>query len=345
MSKIYKRGSTWYVDYTDAQGQRIRQSAGTKIKKEAEILLAKIETEVFHQKRLGLTDTKRYSWQDAVIRYLDEKKTQKSIRTTKEVLRYLDAHLRHKMLDEIDRKTVDAIRQHKQSTGVSAGTVNRTMTVLRAVLNAAKDWEWLDNTPKVKLLPDHAGRVRWLTQDEIERLLNVLSSHLKAMFVFSLATGLRESNVTRLQWSQVDLARRTAWISSSQSKSGKAIAVPLNDDAVQVLRGQLGKHLTYVFTYKDKPILKANSSAWHNALKRANVDYCQWHVLRHTWATRHIMNGTPLEVLMKLGGWASMDMVLRYAHLSNDYIKNYAENSASVTNSAQLEKTQHEKIA
>jgi integrase len=66
---------------------------------------------------------------------------------------------------------------------------------------------------------------------------------------FSLATGLRESNVTGFQWSVVDLDHRVAWIHADQSKSGQAIGVPLNKEAMVVLRNQSGLHERHVFTY------------------------------------------------------------------------------------------------
>ena len=130
---------------------------------------------------------------------------------------------------------------------------------------------------------------------------------------FSLATGLRESNVTGLEWSQVGLARRVAWIHADQSKSGKAIGIPLNKEAVVVLRGQQGNHVRRVFAYGGKPVAKANTKAWRNALVRAGIDNFRWHDLRHTWASWHVQNGTPLHILQELGGWSEIRMVQRYA--------------------------------
>jgi integrase len=49
--------------------------------------------------------------------------------------------------------------------------------------------------------------------------------------------------------------------------------------------------------------------------------------LRHTWATWHVMGGTPLEVLQKLGGWKDLRMVQRYAHLADSFVDRYAENA------------------
>ena len=66
-----------------------------------------------------------------------------------------------------------------------------------------------------------------------------------------LATGLRKSNVTDLQWCDVDLVKRHALIHPDQAKTKKAISVPLNDDAMAVLNARLGTHPEFVFSYKN----------------------------------------------------------------------------------------------
>lgn len=199
------------------------------------------------------------------------------------------------------------------------------LAVIRTILNAAhKQWEWVDSAPAIKLLPEPKQRVRWLTHEEADNLIYELPEHLAAMVKFTLATGLRESNVTGLEWSQIDMQRRCAWIHAEQSKTGKSIAVPLSDDAIAVLRSQLGKNEQYVFTYKGEPVEWANTKAWRNALKRAGIEDFRFHDLRHTWASWHVQAGTPLHILKELGGWADLTMVLRYAHLSSDHLAQYA---------------------
>ncbi len=169
------------------------------------------------------------------------------------------------------------------------------------------------------------GRVRWLTRDEVNRLLNELPEHLVNVVSFSLATGLRKSNALHLKWSSVDLKNKHAWILPEEAKANKAIAVPLNEDAMKILEKQIGKHPVFVFTRKNKPLADCNTKAWRNALKRAGIQNFRWHDLRHTWASWHIQQGTTLHELQQLGGWASYDMVLRYAHLSSTHLKNAAE--------------------
>ena len=145
------------------------------------------------------------------------------------------------------------------------------------------------------------------------------------MVLFTLETGLRQKNVTLLEWSQVDIARRTAWIHPDQAKARKAIPVPLSEAAVQIVQKQLGIDNRYVFTYHGKPVKQPNNWAWRKALKRAGITDFRWHDLRHTWASWHVQAGTPLYVLQELGGWSSAEMVRKYAHLSSEHLAAYAE--------------------
>ena len=146
------------------------------------------------------------------------------------------------------------------------------------------------------------------------------------MVRFSLSTGLREANVTGLEWNQLDMQRKVAWVHPDQSKVKKALAVPLNDTAIEVLKRQIGKHSRFVFTYKGKTVLRANNTAWRNGLIKAGIENFCWHDLRHTWASWHIQRGTPLNVLQELGGWESVEMVRRYAHLGSQHLAVHAGN-------------------
>jgi integrase len=64
---------------------------------------------------------------------------------------------------------------------------------------------------------------------------------------------------------------------------------------------------------------------WYKTQKRAGIENFRWHDLRHTWASWHVQNGTPLFALQELGGWESPEMVRRYAHLSADHLAPYAD--------------------
>jgi len=97
-------------------------------------------------------------------------------------------------------------------------------------------------------------------------------------------------------------------------------------EAVLVLRKQSGQHERFVFTYFGKRILKANTKAFRNALEKVGIDDCRWHDLRHTWASWHVQNDTPIHVLQELGGWSDIRMVQRYAHLAPEHLSAFAGN-------------------
>ena len=133
----------------------------------------------------------RYTWQQAVIRWIKEQSHKKSIKTDIELMRWLDTYLSDKYLDEICAETVRTIQQAKIDTGVKNGTVNRIMAQLRSVLNKAeKEWLWIDKAPCFRMLPNANKRIRWLSHVEAKRLLNELPEHLESMARFALSTGL-----------------------------------------------------------------------------------------------------------------------------------------------------------
>jgi integrase len=199
------------------------------------------------------------------------------------------------------------------------------LALIRAILKRACDeWEWLERVPKFKLYREAEGRVRALTPSEFQALLAELPPHLADMATFAVATGLRQGNVTGLQWQCVDLSRQHAWIPGSQHKNGKPHAVPLNDMAMAVLRRQVGKHPTHVFTFRGQPITNVNTKAWTGALRRAGIEDFRWHDLRHTFATWHRQAGTPTHELQRLGGWKTGSMVERYAHVAPEALQSAA---------------------
>jgi integrase len=200
------------------------------------------------------------------------------------------------------------------------------LEVLRAILRrSVNDWEWLERAPQIRMLKEPTRRIRFLDYAQAQRLLSCLPEHLADMAAFTLATGLRRANVTGLQWSQVDMVRRLAWIHPDQAKARKAIAVPLNAEAVAVIRRWLGKNPTHVFSFRGKPIGQVSTKAWYEALERAQIHDFRWHDLRHTWASWHVQNGTPLYALQELGGWESPEMVRRYAHFTAEHLAPFAD--------------------
>ncbi len=323
---LYKRKDSpfWWVKLTVC-GRRVSESTGTADRRQAQEFHDRRKAELWEQQRLGVKP--RRMWEEAVLRYLDEERDKKSINDKKLNLRWLQPRLEGTDLTHISRDVVDGLIQESQRTGASNATTNRRIRLLRAVLRRAHlEWEWIDKLPRFRMLEEPQGRVRYLSREEAARLMAELPEHLRAMACFALATGLRQSNVTRLRWSHVDLERGAAWVEATDAKGKQAIPVPLNAEAVQVIEEQRGKNPEWVFTFRGEPVkFQTSTKAWRKALKRAGIENFRWHDLRHTWASWHAQGGTPMHVLQKLGGWRTPLMVQRYAHLGMDDLKRYAE--------------------
>ena len=321
---LSKRGGIWWIDFVSPSGQRVRRSAETANKALAQELHDQLKAESWRIAKLG--EKPRRTWNEAVVRWLKESTHKATLDSDKGHLRWLDPYLGGKCLEDISRALIDRITDARLAQGRRNATVNRTLEVIRAILRrCVNEWEWLDRVPRIRMLKEPTRRVRFLSREEAQRLLLELPSHLADMAAFSLATGLRRANVTGLLWTQVDLVRKVAWIHPDQAKARKAIPVPLNAEAVNMILAQLGRHPTHVFSYQGNPITQVSTKAWYAALERAGITDFRWHDLRHTWASWHVQQGTPLHALQELGGWESVEMVRRYAHFSSEHLAPYAD--------------------
>lgn len=322
---IYRRGRIWWIRLRH-RGKRIRCSAGTSDRKQAQRKNDELAAQLWQERHTGKTFFAALAlWLDEKPRSRNDGNAVKQIRNTYPD-RQLSAVTKESILDAFGEK--------------SPATYNRLLAVIRSALNLAVARGWLDTIPKLKKREVTGKRTRYLNADEWERLKAALPDHLREMAEFAVATGLRWSNVAYLEWSQVDTRRRIAWIHADQAKAGKDISVPLSDAAMTVLASRRGIDEVFVFTYRGSPIASPKTG-WLKATEKAALDGLRWHDLRHTWASWHVMNGTPLAVLQELGGWSTAEMVKRYAHLAPGYTAQFSGNAKPV----KIERTGHRRGA
>lgn len=337
---LYKRGGVWWIRFTTPSGERVRCSARTSDKAEAQELHDSLRAEAWRVHKLG--EKPRRTWDEAALKWLQES-DKATLDEDKAKLRWLQPFLRTMYLDSIGRELVADLARIKAEQS-SPSTANRYLALIRAILRkAAFEWEWIDRVPKVKLYREAKRRIRWITPEQAQTLLRELPAHQVDIVLFALSTGLRQANVLKLEWSQVDLERRVAWIHADQAKGRRPIHVSLNSTALSVLVRQVGKHPERVFTYNGKPIAWANTLAWRQALKRAGIEDFRWHDLRHTWASWLVQNGAPLHVVQEMGAWESEGMVRRYAHLAPAHLAEHAEKIAGLVGGTDLAQLTKEK--
>jgi len=140
---LFKRKNSpfWWIKITH-NGRPVQESTKTTDKAKAQEYHDKLKASLWDQERLGFKP--RYSWKEAVVRYLAETKEKTTQVTDLSHLRWVDSILSDLMLDEINRDLLDKIMVKRLAGKVANSTVNHTMEVVRAVLRkAAFDWEWI----------------------------------------------------------------------------------------------------------------------------------------------------------------------------------------------------------
>jgi len=320
---LFKRGKTWWIRFTAPSGERIRCSAATEDKTQAQEFHDKLKAEAWRVSKVG--EKPKYTWDEAAYKWLMETEHKASHKQDAQQIAWIQQFFRGRLLTNITREMIAEVGESKRKE-TSPSTANRYLALIRAILRRATlDWEWIEKAPYIRLYKEPKRRIRWISPHQVIILLNELPEHLVDLVKFSLSTGLRKRNVTELEWSQVDLLRNVAWIHADQAKGRKSIHVSLNSTALKVLEKQMGKHPVRVFTYNGRPITQTNTRAWRKALIRAGIEDFRWHDLRHTWASWLAQGGVPLNVIQEMGAWESTEMVKRYAHLAPEQFRKHAE--------------------
>jgi integrase len=136
----------------------------------------------------------------------------------------------------------------------------------------------------------------------------------------ALHTGMRRGELLSLQWEQI----RNGFIYLTETKSGKARQIPINDRLAEVFREVRRENQLkspYVFCAPDGKRFYEVKHSFTSACKRAGIEDFRFHDLRHTFASRLVMKGASLKAVQELLGHADMKMTMRYAHLSQEHLR------------------------
>lgn len=330
---LYKRskkaGAHWWVRFSTG-GIEVRQSSGTDRKELAEQFEQQLREAIWNEQNLGI---EVHTWAEACARWNREKAHKRSIK------RDAQAFARLAIPGPTDIAEVFGLVSAADGRLSKCGL--RERATLRSVLNACVTWGWLDRAPKVVMPHAEKHDPRWITKEQFEKLATELPPHAREIAIFAVSTGLRRANVFRLRWDAVNIDEARLYVASTDAKGKKAIGIPLATEAVKCLRRQrhAGHHSIYVFTddHGRAPI-GSLKTCWLAAVKRAGLEGFRFHDLRHTWAAWHTLAGTPPIVLKTLGGWSSITLVERYAHLNPSDVADWADNSMQKTHRRMVSK-------
>lgn len=259
-------------------------------------------------------------------------------------------HLFGRPIASISRLDFDDFKAQRMRDGLHPSTINRDMDRIKAALSQAVEWKLLDANPLRGLKRLRRGiedRVRFLSKPEEKALRKALDArdaaasarrtsgnawraergqdalpaikgyagHLTPMVLLALNTGMRRGELTQLTWADVNIAGKLLTVRAGYAKSGKARHLPLNAEALTVLRAlrkaRPGDGRLFDIT--------AVTKSWDGICASAKLVDFRFHDLRHTFASKLVMAGVDLNTVRELLGHGDIKMTLRYAHLAPEH--------------------------
>jgi len=319
---IYKRGSIYWIRYAGLDGKTVFESSGSTRFRDAEALLIQRRQAIKEGKQPEVKRIANHTFKELADRYLQwidgrhRSASTKAYRINEMVSQFGNLPLRRFNTLIAEQYQTDLINR-----GLKPASINKNISILKAMFRKAVEWEMVEEETlkrvrMVKLLPENNRRLRYLSKEECQSLVNACDSHLKPIVVTALNTGMRKGEILNLKWDNVDLQH--GFILLDRTKNGERREIPINSTLRATLQ-TLTRRLDIPYVFYDpatgKPYQDIKRS-FKTALRRSKIHDFKFHDLRHTFASHLVMAGVDLTTVKELLGHRSLTMTLRYAHLA-----------------------------
>ncbi len=315
---VYLRNGSpyWYYSFT-VHGRRYSGSTQTESKTLARQIADTKKTDLLRD-QVALKIVKRMTLDELAKEFLEWSKSHKRSYGRDVVLTgHLSAFMGKKDIADITSLDVEAYKKRRVQE-VKGATVNREVACLKRMFNLAIKWGHTGSNPVkgVEFFKEPKKNFRWFPEDEIEKFLAACGEKMRSIFLVGINTGMRISELLSLKWSQVDFTN--CYITIEESKTDEYRKVKMNPVVVGALKSiaRNGEHV--ITDSKGQPVRQINK-AFKRTCKRADIAPASPHAMRHTFASHLMKLGVDPYTIMELGGWKSLEMVMRYSHLAPDH--------------------------
>lgn len=214
----------------------------------------------------------------------------------------------------------------------STATINRELSTLSHFLNRAVDWRWIsaDQKPKIAKGNETAKKIVVLSTVDQKKLMDAAygdQDPLSWLFVaIALCTGMRHSEILRITWADINFDARRIHVGKAKAGQREQPFPKSLSTALAKQHAQLGRPEGHLFptsrTDAKYPHRQSMSEQFRRVVQRASLDPRKVtpHVLRHTAITGFVRQGVDLPTVQRISGHKTLNMVLRYTHLSDDHI-------------------------
>lgn len=343
--RINKNGTVSYRAKIRLKGEK-PISATFEKRSQANQWAQRVESEMRHGRYFSGDELGSKTLSDLIDRYLELELPKKASGRDKCRLHmeWWRSELGHMPLRKVTPSTLAEARDRllqEPNNGVgksdrtkTGATVNRYLATLSHALTvAASEWEWLSHNPmrQVRRVSEGQGRVRFLSDDERERLLEACREsacpYLYPVVVLALSTGARYGEIMNLKWGDIDFDRGLARL--EKTKNGSRRAIPIAHTAraelEKLYRKSDGSPTDFVFVRRDGVAPMDIRKRWYAAVEAAEIKDFRFHDLRHSAASYLAMNGATLPEIAAVLGHKTLQMVQRYAHLSDQHVAGVVE--------------------
>lgn len=300
---LRKKGNIWHIEKVIC-GQLVRQSTGETELEQAERYLAQLTEQQRKIKVYG--ERMERTFNDAAARFVDEYGHKRSLDRDIVTLKAAMPYIGGLPLPQIHSGVLDGFIRDRKRAGISAGTLNRDMAIIRRVLSlSARFWRddqgrpWLDTVPMLPTVQGVKRKPRPINWQEQGALLKRLPPYIAEMALFALNTGLRDQEICGMKWAdecRVNGLEATVFIiSEARAKNEHERVVPLNSIAQSIVTGRRGNNSDYVFDYEGRKLDRMNNRAWRKAREAVGLKDVRVHDLRHTFGMRLRAVGVSFE--------------------------------------------------
>nr|WP_299450471.1 site-specific integrase [uncultured Pigmentiphaga sp.] len=350
-----KNSGIYQIDIRSPSGERIRCSARTSDKQAAREYHDHLKAQLWRKDVLG--EEPDHLFEEAALLCLDlwegqDDYTGKCRHIAYWKTQFAGRTVRSLTFDEICQKLpTHTTHKHRKPKPLSNGSKNRYLATMRRLLKLCKEWKWIPECPVFKEFKEPDVRVRWEPPEVIQRLIEAMTLEwMRDVSLVAVASGMREDELLSLEPCHVNLQQCTGWVVAEEAKNSYARSVPFNRDAMEVLQRRIPKAKKYVFERpsrdgKVRKISQIDARCFKRACEAVGIKDFRFHDLRHTWASWHVQRGTHLMVLKELGGWETLEMVQKYAHLAPSHMATHAETVNFWSNSPEQKKMPPQRAA
>jgi len=256
---------------------------------------------------------------------------------------WIEPHLGNKPLSAISPLDVERIKSEVKQAGKAPATVRHVLCVIRQAFNRAGQWGLYGGpnpVSSVKIPKVNNAKYRFLTHDEEGRLLAALrkkSPQTAQISVIALYSGLRLGEITRLKWGHIDRAKGIIRVLDTKTNEGRVVFLTPPVEAVLDELPQ-GEPDDLLFKSRKKDQVQEVSKSFDRVIEELGLNKgvkdrrlkITFHGLRHTWASRAVQTGVPLYTVAAALGHKTLTMSQRYAHLSDQNLREAFNSVASM---------------